>query len=207
MEGHRHLSQEEVVLSSRSHTVWKIVIGAVLSSLALSLPEYFRTSWIWLHHSATTLFALQPSEEPPISDLFVVFLAMFVMMGLMPLFDKLVIRISKYLKTRGQPDVLERARVKGASEELYGEPEKALELYDFEIILLRDLAQAGWKGLSLKHITAELHLEPLFTEQTLTSLQNSGLVLSLDIVLFGKRFFLTRKGREYSKRQGLISSF
>ena len=194
-----------------SHVVSKSLIATVLSGLVLALsaqvPDSLPTFWSWLNNSVAPLLSLSSSEEPPISDLFVLFLVMFVLMGLTPLFDKFFTRIYKYLQTRGQLESFDRGRGRENQENEPPVSDREPELYDFDVIILRSLARAGWSGLSEKKIADKLHLEPAFVRQRLLSLQAGGLVLSLNLAILGSRFNLSGKGREYAKRQGFQDGF
>lgn len=194
-------------MPSQGHAVRKTIIGTVIGGLIFSLPHgvsaSFDTLWARLKHSAMTLFSLQLSDLP-IPTLFLYFLLMFVLIGLFPVFQRLISRIEKYLRSLAEPEGAGSAGAEGELEGMFAEPQETPELYDFEVIVLTRLARAGGKGLSLKYIADDLHLDPKVVENSLTSLCAKGLVQFAETFVVGRFFYLSGKGREYSIQQGFI---
>lgn len=152
---------------------------------------------------AAVASARSPAELP-LKDMFIIFLSLFVAMGLVPFFEKIISRLHEHSRPRNEGDMSEPTQVQKGLESKHVEPAVEIELYDFEVIVLRLLAAAGWKGLSLAAIVSALHLEPDFVRKTLLSLEKSGLVTFVEIPLLGTYYFLTREGRRYSVRQGFL---
>ena len=181
-------------MASYRNTVTEFVACSITAGILFSLPQ-------WL----PAYLSLQPSEELPLRDMFVIFLFGFVMMGLLPLLEKIVLKVHKYLQARSSAGAVQFG-VQNEQQYFVDEPEAEVELFDFEVIILRLLAHAGWKGLPLSKIAADLHLDPPFVKSTLRSLHDSGLVTFMDIPVLGTIYYLSRKGREYSVRQGFLFS-
>lgn len=153
---------------------------------------------------ASEHLSLLQAADLPMAKLFLLFLSLFVLIGLIPFFQQMAARRrrseSSSLKSKGASGVA----AKGELEAMFARPDETLEIYDFEVMVLRRLALAGRKGLSLKSIAGGLHIGPSVAVRALASLSGKGLVHSVTVYLVGKRFALSKKGREYSIRQGFL---
>jgi len=79
---------------------------------------------------------------------------------------------------------------------------KSLNLNDFEIFIIRQLALSGGQGLSRRQLIEQLHFDPALVKQTLASLVNRGLIGIGLPTLFGLRFTLSAAGHAYAAAQG-----
>jgi len=149
-----------------------------------------------------------PSADLPMAIMFILFLMLFVAIGIYPAWKRTAVRLRNFLRTREQ---LLRPGV-GPLAEPEEEPEpstfelrrQALQLNDFEIFVLRRLAQAGAGGLSSRQLQAELHFDPPLVRKTLDSLLERGLVQEALPTLLGRRFHLSARGRDFAAGQGYL---
>ena len=146
-----------------------------------------------------------PLSDLPLPTLFLFFMLIFVLIGLLPAGQKTVIKILKYLeKTYSKPEEPATADPEIELKSMFANQHTAQQLNDFEFFVLRQLALAGIKGLSRKHIKDKLYLEPLIVKKTLRSLHSRGLIRFHRQYLLGKRYYLSEKGHEYSLEQGFV---
>ena len=75
---------------------------------------------------------------------------------------------------------------------------------DFEIIVIRRIAQAGGKTLSRKQLNAPLLLGTAVLHKTLKSLHRRELIHVRISTLLGQRFTLSETGRRYAIEQGYV---
>ncbi len=146
-----------------------------------------------------------PLSDLPLPMWFLFFMLIFVLIGLLPAGQRTVTKILRYLKkTYGRPEEPATADPKTELKSIFANQQTAQQLNDFEFFVLRQLALTGIKGLSRKHIKDKVYLEPLIVKKTLRSLHSRGLIRFHRQYLFGKRFYLSEKGHEYSLEQGFI---
>jgi hypothetical protein len=136
--------------------------------------------------------------------LFLIFLLLFLLAGLAPAFQKLFSKIVEYFGSLDTSDGPFRTEVKSDLKEIPARRHDSPTLYEFEAIVMARLSQTGGKGLSLKSLADDLHLDPLFTKKTLVSLGGKGFVRSTRSVVGGRRFSLSAKGREYAIGEGFL---
>lgn len=186
------------------------LVATVVASVAVSLFQWqggllpsVRTG---INNLAEVVFSQQGPEELPLKDMFVIYLVLFVMIGLIPLLEKIIAKFQHYFSVHGKEDASGHVLRQKSLDLNYVEPAAEIELYDFEVIILRLIAQAGWKGLTLTAIADSLHLEPPFVKKTLMALHSGSLITFLDLPIIGRTYCLSKKGREYSKRQGFLVS-
>ena len=149
-------------------------------------------------------FSLLQAADLPMPTLFLLFLSLFVLIGLIPFFQQIAARRRRSQGSSSQLKEASEVGARGESGAIFARPDETLEIYDFEVMVLRRLALAGRKGLSLKTIAGDLHLGPSVAVSALASLSQKGLVHSAPVYLVGNRFFLSKRGREYAVRQGLL---
>ncbi len=128
--------------------------------------------------------------------LFILFLMLFVAIGIFPAWKRTARRLRDLLARRAQPGPPAAGAEEGES----------LRLDDFDIFVLRRLAQAGGQGLSRRQLQAALHFEPLLLGKTLASLQERGLVEVVMPLGFGSRLCLSARGRAFAAREGYLPS-
>jgi hypothetical protein len=145
-----------------------------------------------------------PLSDFPMSAQVVLFLIVFVLIGIYPFIKRSMAQLRKMmdaLETRRQGPSLPRGDV---HQELFADQRADGPLNDYEIIVLRRIAQAGGKAMSRKHINASLLFGDEVLARTLKSLYRRG-YLNLRISRFlGMRFVLSSAGRRYALEQGYI---
>lgn len=153
---------------------------------------------------ASEQLSLLQATDLPMSTLFILFLSLFVLIGLIPFFQQIAARRRRSQGSSLKSKEASDAGAKDESGAIFGRPDETLEIYDFDVMVLRRLALAGRKGLSLKTIAGDLDIGPSVAVSALASLSQKGLVHSVPVYLVGNRFFLSKRGREYAIRQGLL---
>lgn len=129
-----------------------------------------------------------------------IFLAIFVLIGLIPFFRKSFERFAHYLS------VLRRFRTQiivplnGDAHNAFMDPS---QLSDMEYLVFTYLAQAGRKGLSLPALAQALHMDMSLIAKTLRALNTKGLVAITSGFAVLKRFTLSKKGRALALEKGL----
>lgn len=147
----------------------------------------------------------------PIADLtlalmFVIFLALFVIIGIYPSFKRGASRIRSYIHQQEKQSWTGVEVLKNAQQSSFTTPQQLLRLNDFEIFVLRRLAQAGGKGLTRRQLQDDLHFDPVIIRDALASLSDQGLVQAEFLSLFRIRFGLSVRGREFAVEQGYLPS-
>ncbi len=144
-----------------------------------------------------------PLSELPLPVLVLIFLSVFVLIGLYPAWQRLAAKIRKYLERIGGSEGPFGGGLEGRQEASPAQ-QTTSQLNDFEMLVLWRLSQNGNKGLSRKQINANLHLESANLHAALESLAHRGMVRVAITSLFGIRFYLSEKGRSYSIELGFI---
>jgi hypothetical protein len=132
------------------------------------------------------------------------FLAVFVLIGINPALQRAAVRLRKLLRSAAQRKELVGTRLEDVHAEIFAEQRPSRQLNDFEIIVIRRLAQAGGKALSRKQLNAPLLLGPVILHKTLKSLHRRRLIHVRISSLLGQRFTLSEEGRRYALEQGYI---
>ncbi len=143
-------------------------------------------------------------SDLPLSFLFLFFLLIFVLIGLYPAWQRTAAKIRKHLQASGKPQEPLPEPFKSEQTAIFSGQQTTLALNDFEIFVLKRLAQNGGKALSRKQINADLHLEPAILSTTLESLRRRRLIQIAMTPLLGIRFYLSENGRDYAIEQGFI---
>ena len=143
-------------------------------------------------------------SEMPLRLLVILFLAAFVLIGINPALQKIALRLRKLLHSAAQRKDLVGTRLKDVHAEIFAETRDSRQLNDFEIIVIRRLAQAGFKALSRKQLNARLLLGNAILHKTLKSLHRRGLVHVKLSTLLVQQFILSQAGRQYATEQGYI---
>ncbi len=145
-----------------------------------------------------------PLSDLPLSTLVLFFLLIFVLIGLYPAWQRTAARIRKVLQSAEMSEGPLSGPLNRGHRAVTEEQPSSAPLNDFEIIVLRRVAQNGGKAFSRKQLNAELHLESAILQQTLKSLYRRGLVQLIVTPWFGQRYYLSEKGRAYALAQGFI---
>ncbi|TYO99034.1 hypothetical protein EDC39_104158 [Geothermobacter ehrlichii] len=145
-----------------------------------------------------------PLFDLPMSILFLLFLWLFILIGFYPAWKRAAAKFRRLREARGKRQKGGPGVAAMPAEDSAARPSRQLD--DFEIIILRRLAQGDGKGLSRRRLIAELHLEPPVVSQALRTLQMRELVVEVRVLPFGTHFMLSRKGHEFAVAQGFIPS-
>lgn len=129
-----------------------------------------------------------------------IFLAIFVLIGLVPFFKRSFRRLYDTLKSLGPWRKTIIVPVLGEMEPGAADPSK---LSDLEYLVFLHLAQSGAKGLSLPTLAQGLHMEFQSIAEALRSLNQRGLVAIAPGFALIKRFSLSRKGRTLALEKGV----
>jgi len=130
--------------------------------------------------------------------LFAIFLLLFVLLGIYPAWKRTANRVRRLLndqKNQPEPGVNSKPLPTITAA-------KSLNLNDFEIFIVRQLALSGGQGLSRRQLVEQLHFDPALVKRTLASLINRGLIGIGLPTLFGFRFTLSAAGHAYATAQG-----
>jgi DNA-binding MarR family transcriptional regulator len=145
-----------------------------------------------------------PLSDFPLSAQVVLFLVIFVLIGVYPFIKKSMAMLRKLLEAGDKPQHISAAQTRNIHQALFSEQLTSGPLNDFEIIVLRRIAQAGGKSMSRKQINEELLFGDAVLSKTLKSLYRRG-YLNLRVSKFmGVRFVLSESGRRYAQEQGYI---
>ena len=145
-----------------------------------------------------------PLSELPLSAQVVLFLTIFVLIGIYPFIKKSMAQLRKLMDARDKPREMFSSLIKDVHQEMFSEHLTSGPLNDFEIIVLRRIAQAGGKAMSRKQINESLLFGDAVFTRTLKSLYRRG-YLKLRISKFmEQRFLLSESGRRYAVEQGYI---
>jgi len=147
-----------------------------------------------------------PSADLSTAILFILFLMLFVAIGIFPAWKRTAGRLRDLLARRAQPGQLDADAAEVPAPILSGGEGESLRLDDFDIFVLRRLAQAGGQGLSRRQLQAALHFELPLIGKTLASLQQRGLVEVVMPFGFGSRFCLSARGRAFAAGEGYLPS-
>ena len=145
----------------------------------------------------------------PQSVMFLLFLSLFVLVGIYPVWQRLSVKIRKTLKAQyesGVPVEDGGNSFEYDQEALFVDPLITTPLNDYEVFVLRRLAQSDGVALSRKKITADLFLGPVNIKSALDSLLKRGMLHIGISYLLGIRFSLSERGRNYALGQGFVVS-
>jgi hypothetical protein len=147
-----------------------------------------------------------PLSDLPQSVQVILFLTIFVLIGIYPFIKKSMMQLRKLMDAGDKPQKMFSSLVKDVHQDVFPENLTSGPLNDFEIIVLRRIAQAGGKAMSRQQINESLLFGDAVLTKTLRSLYRRG-YLNLRISRFmGKRFILSESGRRYAVEQGYILS-
>lgn len=145
-----------------------------------------------------------PLSDIPLSAQVILFLAVFVLIGIYPFIKKSMVQLRKLLDAADNPQKMFSSQIRDVHQDMFPKQLTSGPLNDFEIIVLRRIAQGGGKAMSRKQINESLLFGDAVLNRTLMSLYRRG-YLNLRISKFmGKRFILSEPGRRYAVEQGYI---
>jgi len=145
-----------------------------------------------------------PIADLPMALMFLIFLLLFVVIGIYPAFQRAGRRLRRFIREHeklvwSQVEVLSSAQPTS-----FETPHQVVSLNDFEIFILRRLAQAGGKGLTRRQINADLHFDPVIVKSALAALIERGLVQVALPLPLRLRYGLSPEGREFAIDQGYL---
>ncbi|MEN8686389.1 MAG: hypothetical protein AB1Z51_13695 [Desulfuromonadales bacterium] len=147
-----------------------------------------------------------PLSDIPLSAQVILFLTVFVLIGIYPFIKKSMAQLRKLMDAADRPQKIFSSLVKDVHQEVFPDNLTTGPLNDFEIIVLRRIAQTGGKAMSRKQINESLLFGDAVLTRTLKSLYRRG-YLNLRISKFmGRRFILSESGRRYAEEQDYIVS-
>jgi len=145
-----------------------------------------------------------PLSDFPLSAQVILFLTIFVLIGIYPFIKKSMAQLRRLMDAGDKPQEMFSSLVKDVHQDMFSENLTSSPLNDFEIIVLRRIAQAGGKAMSRKQINESLLFGDAVLTKTLKSLYRRG-YLKLRISKFmEQRFILSDVGRLYAVEQGYI---
>jgi hypothetical protein len=140
----------------------------------------------------------------PLTVLVAVFLAIFVLIGINPALKKAAAKLRQLIHSAAQRKDPAATRLENVHDEIFANQYSSGKLNDFEIIVIRRLAQAGGKALSRKQVNEPLLLSSAILHKTLKSLYRRRLIQIKVSKLLGPRFVLSGAGRRYALEEGYI---
>ena len=143
-----------------------------------------------------------PFSELPRPTQVILFLILFVLVGIYPALKRTADKVRKLRRTAAKARQPLAVRREELHAELFARPAEG-PLTDFERIVLQRFSRSS-KPLSLKQVNAPLLFGRDNLHRTLRLLQRRGLIRMTVSPLTGRRFMLTEAGRRYALEQGYI---
>ena len=145
--------------------------------------------------------------EIPLQIMFVFFLAIFVLLGLLPAIRRTTTKWRQLMvdqKTRQQimPTTSQQVLTK-----VHEVEQERLRLNDYEQLILRSVGRSGGRLVRLSKVVREMQFDKDVIRQAMTSLYRKGMIRILPTFLFGTLLSLTGKGRKYAVAHGLMPFF
>jgi hypothetical protein len=154
-----------------------------------------------LSHGGEVAMSIVWQVDDEIQLLARIFLAIFVLVGLMPFFRKSFARWHDYLISLRRPS---SPGLAASISELDAAPAEPAGMSDIEYIVFTRLSQGGVKGASLAVLAEDLHMESLLIQKALQSLQKRGLVRVAPGLVIGRRYSLSREGLQWAIAEGYM---
>lgn len=148
-----------------------------------------------------------PLSKDALSELFTLFLALFVLIGMQPALQKGAAKLSKLLKAAGDKKDKLAPSEKEVHAAIFVDHHATYALNDFEIIVLQRLSRFGKRAISARQINETLLFGDAVFQKTLWSLHRRGLINLRVSKLLGPRFKLSESGRRYALEQGYLVEF
>lgn len=144
-----------------------------------------------------------PLSEMPLPTMIILFLAVFVLIGIYPALKRSAEKLRKHLDAAAQAKHPLAALIAPLQARVSASPASG-PLNDYEIIVLQRIAQAGGKALTRQQVNAPLLFGKEILNRTLRSLNSRGLVDLKLSPLRTHRFTLSEAGRRYAVAQGFV---
>lgn len=145
-----------------------------------------------------------PLSEMPLPAMIILFLAVFVLIGIYPALKRSAEKLRQHLDAAAQARQPFAALLAPLKASVSGRPATSGPLNDYEIIVLQRIAQAGGRALTRQQVNAPLLFGKEVLNRTLKSLNRRGLVDLRLSLLRMQRFVLSEAGRRYAVTQGFI---
>ena len=145
-----------------------------------------------------------PFSELPLGYLVILFLVVFSLVMIYPSVKRGLTSLRRQLRTAAQSKQPFAGLLKHLPAEPPAKPPPPGPLNDYEIIVLRRLAQARGKALSHRQVNAPLLFGKETLHRTLRSLNHRRLVDMKLSPLLVQRFTLSEAGRRYAIEQDYI---
>lgn len=143
-------------------------------------------------------------SDLPLSAQVVLFLSVFVLIGIQPALKRAGEKIHKLLLSAAQSKEPFATLLRDVQADILVEQPTTKHLNDFEIIVLQRLAQTDVKALTRNQLNTTLLFDTAILQKTLTSLHRRGLIRIKVSRLLGQSFILSDAGRQYAIEQGYI---
>ncbi|MBE0577541.1 MAG: hypothetical protein IH613_16805 [Desulfuromonadales bacterium] len=143
-------------------------------------------------------------SDLPLSAQVVLFLSVFVLIGIQPALKRAGEKIRKLVHSADQSNEPFATLLQDVHADVFAEQPTSQHLNDFEIIVLQRLAQSDDKALSRKQLNTALLLDTAIFQKTLRSLHRRGLIRIKVSTLLGQSVLLSEAGRQYAIEQGYI---
>jgi hypothetical protein len=145
-----------------------------------------------------------PLSDILLSALIALFMSIFGLIGIHPAIKRAAAKIRQLLDEAAKSGESFVSLLEGAHTESFSDYPTSEPLNDFEIIVLRRIAQAGGKTLSRKQVNEPLLFGDAVLTKTLKSLNRRRMISVRISSLLGQRFVLNEAGRRYALEQDYI---
>jgi len=145
-----------------------------------------------------------PLSDLPLSSLVLIFLSIFVLIGINPAIKRAAVKLRKLLEDKARSGDPFASLLDNAHAEVFKDSPSSEPMNDFEIIALRRIAMARGKALSRKQVNEPLLFGDAVLAKTLKSLYRRQMISLRISKFFGQRFVLSEAGRRYALEQGYI---
>ena len=135
---------------------------------------------------------------------FLIFLVLFVLLGIYPVWQRIATIVRKILADSNNPEAIDSDISAGEPAGSFAEQQPTHQLDTLESIVFQQLVMNDGKSLSRKQLNAGLHLEPARLKTALDSLLHRGLLKVTMTALPIVRFRLTERGRNYARETGAV---
>ncbi|MBW2452686.1 MAG: hypothetical protein JRF07_10080 [Deltaproteobacteria bacterium] len=136
--------------------------------------------------------------------MFVLFLSAFLIVGLIPRFERTYKRLRHYFHNRRRSKSNIPNTTTGSLRDSAAFEEEMPSLDYYETVVIKLLADPKHRRISSDIIVAELGLDAEALERVLAQLNNVGLICFVQSPLLIKKYYLSEKGLAYAITQGLV---
>ena len=145
-----------------------------------------------------------PLPDIPLSFLVLIFLTIFVLIGIQPTFRRTALKIRRLIESKARSGEPFAPLLDNAHSDIFPDSPSHEPMNDFEIIVLRRIAMARGKALSRKQINEQLLFGDAVLDKTLRSLYMRRMIALRISRFLGQRFVLSKAGHHYASEQGYI---